>query len=63
MFGTHDRVRRYTDRAEECIETAATSRTPGTGQIYLLIAEHCLLLAASEVRKASSERISNSNHE
>ena len=34
--------------------TVATPETPGTGQIYPLIAEHCLLLAASEMDLANT---------
>jgi hypothetical protein len=55
MFGTCNRAKRYCDRANECLQIIATSETPGTGEIYLLIAEHYLLLAASEQRKASSQ--------
>jgi hypothetical protein len=51
MSGTFDRAKRYCDRANECMQIIATSQTPGTGAIYLLIAEHYLLLAASEKRK------------
>jgi hypothetical protein len=50
MIGPHDRAKRYRERAEACLQTVATSQTPGTGQIYLLIAEHCLRLAALEIR-------------
>jgi hypothetical protein len=57
MIGPYDRAKRYRERAEECLRTVATSQTPGTGgQIYLLIAEHCLLLAASEMRVASGQQ-------
>jgi hypothetical protein len=58
MSGTYDRAKRYCDRANECLEIIGTSQTPGTGAIYLLIAEHYLLLATSEKKKVSS-RISN----
>jgi hypothetical protein len=51
MSGTTDRAKRYCDRANECMQVFATSQTPGTGEIYLLIAEHYLLLAASEKGK------------
>jgi hypothetical protein len=47
MSGTCDRVQRYRDRAEECLQIVATSQTPGTGEIYLLIAHHYLLLVAA----------------
>jgi hypothetical protein len=50
MPGTHDRAKRYCNRANECMQVFATSQTPGTGEIQLLIAEHYLLLAASEKR-------------
>jgi hypothetical protein len=50
-----DRAKHYCDRAEECLQIVATSQTPGTGEIYLLIAEHYLVLAASEKRKASGQ--------
>jgi hypothetical protein len=60
MFGTSDRAKLYCDRANECLQIIATSQTPGTGAIYLQIAEHYLLLAASEKKKASS-RTSNRN--
>lgn len=53
MSGMCDRAKRYCDRAQECLEIVATSLTPGTGEIHLLIAEHYLLLAASEKKKAS----------
>jgi hypothetical protein len=49
-----DQAKRYRDRAQECLQIVATSQTPGTGEIYLLIAKHYLLLAASEKRTASS---------
>lgn len=51
MSGTSERARRYCDRANECLEIIASSQTPGTGAIHLLIAEHYLRLAASEKRK------------
>jgi hypothetical protein len=54
MSGTHDRARRYCDRANECIQIIASSQTPGTGTIHLLIAEHYLRLAASEKKKESN---------
>jgi hypothetical protein len=54
MIGPHDRAKRYSERAQECLQTVATSQTPGTGQIYLLIAEHCLLLDASEMELANT---------
>ena len=54
MSGTYDRARRYSDRANECLEIIASSQTPGTGTIYLLIAEHYLRLAASEKTKESN---------
>ena len=58
MSGTYDRARRYCNRANECLQVYATSQTPGTGGIYLLIAEHYLLLASSEASK-ESKRTSN----
>ena len=58
MSGTSDRAKRYCDRANECLQIIATSQTPGTGAIYLQIAEHYLLLATSEKKKTSS-RTSN----
>jgi hypothetical protein len=58
MSGDSDRAKRYCDRANECLQIIATSQTPGTGAIYLLLAEHYLLLAATEKRNASS-RTSN----
>ena len=54
MSGTYDRARRYCDRANECIQIIASSQTPGTGTIHLLIAEHYLRLAASEKTKESN---------
>jgi hypothetical protein len=54
MSGTSDRAKRYCDRANECIQTMANSQTPGTGAIHLQIAEHYLLLATSEKKKASN---------
>jgi hypothetical protein len=48
MSGTYDRAKRYCSRANECMQVFATSQTPGTGEIQLLIAEHYLQLAASE---------------
>ena len=53
MSGSRDRAKRYCDRANECLQILATSQTPGTGEIYLQIAEHYLLLATSQ-KKASS---------
>ena len=53
MFGNHLRAKRYHDRAEECLQIAATSQTPGTGGIHLRLAELYLLLAQSEIGKAS----------
>jgi hypothetical protein len=50
MPGTQERAKRYCNRANECMQVFATSQTPGTGEIHLLIAEHYLLLAASEKR-------------
>jgi hypothetical protein len=58
MSGTYDRARRYSDRANECLEIIASSQTPGTGTIHLLIAEHYLRLAASE-KTNESNRSSN----
>jgi hypothetical protein len=51
MSGTCDRAKRYRDRAEECLQVVASSQTPGTGEIYLLLAKHYLLLADSEKGK------------
>jgi hypothetical protein len=51
MSGTCDRAKRYCNRANECLQVFATSQTPGTGEIHLLIAEHYLLLATSEASK------------
>jgi hypothetical protein len=56
MSGTSDRAKRYCDRANECLQIMATLQTPGVGAIYLLIAEHYLLLAASEKRKHQAEQ-------
>ena len=53
MSGTCDRAERYRNRANECMQVFATSQTPGTGEIYLLIAEHYLLLATSEASKGN----------
>jgi hypothetical protein len=47
MSGTCDQAQRYRERAEECLQIVATSQTPGTGEIYLLIAHHYLLLVAA----------------
>jgi hypothetical protein len=55
MSSTSVRAKRYLDRAEECLQIIATAETPGSGEIYLLIAHHCLLLAASEKRRVSSQ--------
>jgi hypothetical protein len=54
-----DRAQRYRDRAEQCLQTVSSSQTPGTGEVHLLIAQYCLLLAASEKSKTSS---ANDNH-
>ena len=51
MSGTCDRAKQYCNRANECMRVFSTSQTPGTGEIYLLIAEHYLLLATSETGK------------
>jgi hypothetical protein len=50
MSATCNRAKRYCDRANECMQVFATSQTPGTGKVHLLIAEHYLLLAAMEKR-------------
>jgi hypothetical protein len=42
------RAKRYRDRAEECLRLVGTSRTSGSENIYLLIAQHYLQLIASE---------------
>jgi hypothetical protein len=55
MSSTSVRAKRYLDRAEECLQIVATAETPGSGKIYLLIAQHCLLLAASEKIGVSSQ--------
>jgi hypothetical protein len=52
MSSTCDRAARYCHRAKECIQFVATSQTPGTGEIYLQLAKHYLLLAELEKRKA-----------
>ena len=51
MSITCDRAARYRHRAEVCIQFVATSQTPGTGEIYLQLAKHYLLLAELEKRK------------
>ena len=53
MSCTCDRAERYRNRANECMQVFATSQTPGAGEIYLLIAEHYLLLATSEASKGN----------
>jgi hypothetical protein len=55
MSGTYDLARRYCDRANDCIQIIASSQTPGTVAIHLLIAEHYLRLAASEKTKESNQ--------
>jgi hypothetical protein len=62
MSGTSHRAKRYCDRANECLQVFATSQTPGTGEIYLLIAEHYLLLAASEKGKELRQTRASSPH-
>ena len=62
MSGTSDRAKRYCDRANECLQVFATSQTPGTGEIYLQIAEHYLLLAASEKGKELRRTGTASDH-
>jgi hypothetical protein len=52
MSATCDRAKRYCERAEECIQIVSRSQTPGTGEIYLLLARHYLLLAHLEKGKA-----------
>lgn len=52
MSSAWDRAARYCRRAEECIQFVVTSQTPGTGEIYLQLAKHYLLLAELEKRKA-----------
>ena len=52
MSSTCDRAERYRHRAEECIQFIISSQTPGTGEIYLQLAERYLLLAELEIRKA-----------
>ena len=59
MPGNSDLAKRYCNRANECMQVFATSQTPGTGEIYLLIAEHYLLLAAS-VHRGSWDMAGNS---
>src|SRR5580692_5080072 len=61
MSGTYDRARRYSDRANECLEIIASSQTPGTGTIHLLIAEHYLRLAASEKKRIESVQQSSTD--
>lgn len=56
MSGTRDRAKHYCDRANECLQILATSQTPGTGEIYLLIAEHYLRLATSQKKALSQAR-------
>jgi hypothetical protein len=55
MSGIYDRAKRYCDRANECIQIIASSQTPGTETVQLLIAEHYLRLAASEKTKESNQ--------
>ena len=55
MSVTFVRAKRYRHRAEECMQSAAISQTPGTGETQLLIAQHYLLLAELEKRKTSSQ--------
>jgi hypothetical protein len=63
MSGTCDRAKRYCNRANECLQVFAISQTPGTGEIYLVIAEHYLLLAASEKEKELGRTEAASHHE
>ncbi len=60
MSGTRDRAKHYCDRANECLQILATSHTPGTGEIYLQIAEHYLLLATSQKRHRAGPAIARS---
>jgi hypothetical protein len=46
------RARRYRERAEECLEIAATSLTPGTGEIHRTLAERYFQLAQTELTEA-----------
>jgi hypothetical protein len=55
MSVTFVRAKRYRHRAEECMQNAAVSQTPGTGETQLLIAQHYLLLAELEKRKTSGQ--------
>ena len=63
MSGTTYRAKRYCNHATECMQVFATSQTPGTGEIYLLIAEHYLLLAASEKGKELRATETVSHHD
>jgi hypothetical protein len=55
MSDSCDKAKRYRDRAEECLQIFTTSQTQGTGEIYLLIAHHYLLLAASQKENAVNQ--------
>ena len=46
------KVKRYCDRAQECLETAAKAQTPGGSGIQLQLAEWYLFLAQAELKHA-----------
>jgi hypothetical protein len=62
VSGTTDKAKRYCNRANECMQVFSTSQPPGTGEIYLLIAERYLLLTASERRKELRRTSTASHH-
>ena len=63
MSGSRDQAKHYCDRANECMHIMATSQTPGTGETLRLIAEHYLLLAASEIKNRVSLRFTERPNE
>ena len=48
MSFTCCRAKRFRDRAEEYLQIAGTSQTPGTGRIQLLLAEQYLVGAIGD---------------
>jgi hypothetical protein len=52
MTVTECRAGRYRERAEECLQIAANSLTPGTGETHRMLAERYFQLAQKELREA-----------
>ena len=47
------RATRYCERAKECLKMVASSQTPGSAGIHLILAEQYLLLAQREIKASN----------